>query len=163
MLFSKKLEKLCKKHQILLYGKIRVLDKDTHLPDSQNIEFAEFIQVDDKTRDMMGPFLILTADIKPHEPAMFKKKRFSSNLLNMDKDKLLKDGVKSVIDGSIHTNRQTYAEHLKKHNCTEVGNDYNNAKPKAEANYEFDDSGIEEATARAVQEVAERRNIKSLR
>ena len=40
-----------------------------------------------------------------------------------DKDKLLKDGVKSPADGKAYSNRGEWNEMLKRNNCVEYGND----------------------------------------
>lgn len=48
----------------------------------------------------------------------------------VDKDILLKEGVRSTVDNKIYGNRRVWNEHLKRHGCVEIGNDYNNKTPK---------------------------------
>lgn len=50
--------------------------------------------------------------------------------LIQDRDVLLKEGVFSHADGKTYTNRKQWDAHLKARNLIEVGNDYNNAKPR---------------------------------
>ena len=52
-------------------------------------------------------------------------------------DKLLHDGVKSPVDGKMYTSRKTWGDHLKAHNCREVGNDWNNKLPQRELRGDF--------------------------
>jgi hypothetical protein len=162
MYFLDEIREICTRRNILIGGKLRILDAERYVPNTQETKFVEVIE-DGLTRDRTGPFIFLSAELKPAEITSFGKSKYNTALLNVDKDKLLKDGVKSSIDGSIHTNRKTYGDHLKAHGCREVGNDYNNAQAKFVSNHEFDDKGLYEATARAVDEVFDRKKIKTLR
>lgn len=56
-----------------------------------------------------------------------------------DRDVLLKDGVISPLDGkTAFHNRRDWADHLKRNDCVEIGNDFNNAKPRTEIRGDFD-------------------------
>lgn len=56
--------------------------------------------------------------------------KISPNKISIvDKDVLLKDGVKSTVDGKKYSNRREWNEHLKRNHCVEIGNDYNNHTP----------------------------------
>lgn len=47
-----------------------------------------------------------------------------------NRDVCFGDPVKSVVDGTHHTSRQRYNEHLKANGCVEIGNDSGYGKPK---------------------------------
>lgn len=65
--------------------------------------------------------------------------KIPANLTLMDKDVLLKDGIKSPIDQqSYFTNRKDWNNHLKANGCIEYGNDLNNHKPPKEMRGDFD-------------------------
>lgn len=62
-----------------------------------------------------------------------------SKITVMDHDILLKDGVKSPLDQKTYfTNRQRWKDHLKANGCVEIGNDFNDAKPRTEVRGDFD-------------------------
>jgi hypothetical protein len=113
--FTEKLRKLCNKHNVLLSGKIRILDKERFI-DGQNIEFTETI-VDGITTDRTGPFIILTAQEKPHEGVG----EASKAPMIFDKDMLLKDGVMCPADGKRYTTRKEWNDTLKARGFIEVG------------------------------------------
>lgn len=48
----------------------------------------------------------------------------------VDRDVLLKDGVRSTVDNKMYSNRMKWNDHLKRHGCVEIGNDYNNKTPR---------------------------------
>lgn len=62
------------------------------------------------------------------------------NLTLMDRDVLLKDGILSPLDmKTAFHNRRDWADHLKRHDCVEVGNDLNNSTlKKREIKGDFD-------------------------
>lgn len=65
--------------------------------------------------------------------------RNSLKITLQDKDVLLRNGVISPLDGkTAFHNRREWAEHLKLNNCVEIGNDFNNAKPRTEIRGDFD-------------------------
>lgn len=53
-------------------------------------------------------------------------------------DGLLHDGIKSPIDGTMFTSKKKWNDHLRQHNCREVGNDWNNKTPNREVRGDFD-------------------------
>lgn len=62
----------------------------------------------------------------------------ASRIAIMDRDVLLKNGVTSPIDPKqSFTNRRDWAEHLKRNDCVEIGNDFNNAVPRKEIRGDF--------------------------
>lgn len=76
-----------------------------------------------------------------------------SKITLMDKDILLKDGVKSPVTGEAYLNRRDWNNHLKANGCVEFGNDLNNAKQRTEVRGDFN---CREELGRAVHEVAEK-------
>lgn len=71
------------------------------------------------------------------EDARIGKNSFKITL--QDKDILLKDGVVSPLDGkTAFHNRHDWADHLKRNDCVEIGNDFNNSKPRTEIRGDFD-------------------------
>lgn len=157
------LESVLRKHKVALEGKIRICAPD-RFKAATSLSFQETIEVNvgvHTCRDESGPFILLTAEEKPLARAAFTKLSYDSAMLNIDKDKLLREGIASPLDKSIHTNRKSYNDHLRAHGCREVGNDYNNAKPKEWEH--VSDASIKDSVAQAVHEVFDRHNIKTLR
>lgn len=114
--FTEKLSKLCAKHGVMLEGKLRILNPDRFVPNSQKIEFQEVIYWD-RSPDRMGPFIVLDAEFKPHESVMIKSKAAHV----FDRDMLLKDGVKCPVDGKTYTSRKKWNDTLKAHEMVEMG------------------------------------------
>lgn len=75
-------------------------------------------------------------------------------MIIIDKDKLLKDGVRSPADGSVYSNRREWNEHLKSKGLVEVGNDYNGQKPRELQG----DYNCRKALTEATREVLSKRN-----
>jgi len=71
------------------------------------------------------------------------------------RDKLLENGVISPLDGkTAFHNRHSWAEHLKKNGCVEIGNDFNNAtQKKREIKGDFD---CRDELGRATYQIAEK-------
>lgn len=121
MSFLPELEALLKKYDILLQGRLRILSPE-RFKDKQSIEHKETISYGMIT-DRTGPFLVFDAEEKEAVNGVSKT---PLRLTIMDKDKLLRDGVSSPCDGKTYHNRLTWNEMLKRNNCVEIGNDYNN-------------------------------------
>lgn len=60
----------------------------------------------------------------------------------------------SMIDGSLITSRSMHRDHLRQHNCIEVGNDSSVLNPRPQA--PSSPPGLKEAIIRAVNQVEER-------
>lgn len=73
----------------------------------------------------------------------------------VDGDKLLANGVLSPIDQkTVFHNRKDWAEHLKRHNCIEFGNDFNKSTEKMrEIKGDFD---CREQLTKATHQIAEK-------
>lgn len=78
-------------------------------------------------KDRCGPFIECEVSKKP---TFLPVKSNKINTAIVDKDVLLKDGVKSTVDGKMYGNRREWNDHLKRNGCVEIGNDYNNHTPK---------------------------------
>lgn len=83
----------------------------------------------------------------------------SSNALPviMDKDKLLANGVLSPITKEAFHNRADYKDHLKRHGCVEIGNDFNNSDGKRPLQGDFD---CRKELAQATHEVCDKYGIR---
>lgn len=63
----------------------------------------------------------------------------SGKVTIQDRDKLLANGILSPLDGkTAFHNRRDWADHLKRNNCVEYGNDMNNHKAPTEVRGDFD-------------------------
>lgn len=131
--FASELKKLLKKHNIWVSGTLRVRDLKEFDEKTANCEVLDFLNYGYAT-DSQGPFIRFGINEKK---STIEHVFSASKLVVMDTDKLLRDGVKSPIDGSIHGNRAGYKDHLKRHGCVEIGNDFNNAKPRSEVRGDF--------------------------
>jgi hypothetical protein len=139
VLFTKGLKKLMDKHGCYLLGNLDVISSESPHLDIQThkCEIVDFVWVNvgvHRCRDMSGPFIVSSAELKEVESG-FKSEKIKITV--MDKDVLLRDGVKSPITQEAFHNRAGWKEHLKAHGCVEVGNDYNNAKPREEVRGDF--------------------------
>lgn len=71
--------------------------------------------------------------------------------LIQDKDILLKQAVKSPVDGKAYSNRHDWNDHLKRHDCVEVGN---SKMPERKLQGDFN---CREALTKATRQVLEQR------
>lgn len=77
-----------------------------------------------------------------------------SSFTLIDREKVIGDGVKSILDGKAYTNRGSYEQHLKDRGCFVVGNDLNKAtEKKRELRGDFN---VRNELGRAVHEVLNR-------
>lgn len=124
--FLKEFSSLLKKHGVYLDGQLRLRDPS----DGWEIESAENFIVDEVSyhgcRDLSGPFLLCSIEREKIKSAPIKTSKL--NPVIYDNDALLKEGVKSQIDGKHYFNKHDWKNHLKDNGCVEIGNDFNNAK-----------------------------------
>ncbi len=146
--FVSGLEKLMKKHDCYLIGDFKITHSNIINTDTLVCTTAEYIHCGG-IKNNMGPFIVINAD------RIEKKSNFDSKKVNITvlmKDKLLENGVLSPIDGKAFHNRADWADHLKRHDCVEFGNDLNNAKQREEVRGDFDcRKELGEATHRVME------------
>lgn len=82
------------------------------------------------------PLILMYGEHENFIKAMRMSQAESNRALNpsrvaiVDRDVLLTEGVRSTVDNKIYGNRREWNDHLKKHGCVEIGNDYNSKTPK---------------------------------
>lgn len=85
-------------------------------------------QIDSKhhTGTIRGDFLVVDCE-KIEKPAeQFEGSRFQI----LDKEGLVRGGVRSPIDDKVYYDRKSYEEHAKRHDCVLVGNDFASKRAK---------------------------------
>lgn len=92
----------------------------------------------DLTKEQRSAAFSLSDRVADHNRKQAYSNKSKFNITISDRDVLLKNGVTSPIDPKqAFTNRREWAEHLKRNDCVEIGNDYNNAKPPTEIKGDF--------------------------
>jgi len=100
-----------------------------------------------------GEFLRVDCDKIEREAQAFKS---DVKLAIQDKETSFKNPVKSMVDGKQYTNRKSWDDHLKAHNCTEVGNDPAALRVNKEIRGDFN---ISKEYREAVQEVRQKNGL----
>lgn len=115
--FAHNLHDLCVKFGFYPIGHLRVRKDDKWDESTFRIQISEVMDYG-HAKDRCGPFIIMNI-----EPVLGETHEFSgaAKLTITDKDRLLKDGVKSQADGKTYTTRREYNDHLKRHDMVEVG------------------------------------------
>lgn len=115
--FLEGLNKLLKQHKLSLDGSLRVYSKNDYADflgtDVSSVEF-----IDSPTGKINLPHIVFTAKVKSKSLAPVKS---DYKLTVFNRDVLFQNPVKSPVDGKHYTNRKTYDDHLKAHNCFEIG------------------------------------------
>lgn len=134
--FINEVRSLCESHGLFLDGKLRVRQGKEWDGDTFSITHKDEIDYG-YAKDSTGPFICFSIN-KLTKLTDFEGKKV--NMQIVDKDKLLRDGVKSMADGKIYGNRHEYNEHLKRNGFIEVG-DQAPTKPNREVRGDFEVRG----------------------
>lgn len=110
------------KHQMALLGTIQlyqITPENEFITDSLKIEY----QKDNKCYGgtWRGDFLNIECDkVEPEPAAEFERKSFTV----LDREALVRDGVKSPLDDKVYYSRKAYDDHAKRHDSVLVGSDF---------------------------------------
>jgi hypothetical protein len=115
--FTDALGKLCQKHGVFPSGSLRLRSGEKLDEKTFKIEMVDVLDYG-HAKDSFGPFLTLNIQEVEAQPVVSTKR---SKVQIVDKDILLRNGVKSQADGNVYGNRREYNDHLKRHDMVEVG------------------------------------------
>lgn len=132
--FLSDLKKLLNKHNLWFSGTVKIREIGVWDAKTANVEICDVANYG-YARDTSGPMMNFNINQVAIESS------FSPKIVRtviMDKDKLLANGVVSPLTQESFHNRADYKDHLKRHGCVEIGNDFNNAKMRTEIHGDFD-------------------------
>lgn len=124
--FIDDLHRLCVKYDVFPVGNLRIRQGNEW--DKKSFEIKSVNELNyGYAKDKGGPFILMNVNqIEIIQKFNVKK----VNTVIQDKDVLLRDGVKSQVDGKMYTRRADYNDHLKRHDMVEVGDQAPTKAPK---------------------------------
>lgn len=128
--FCEDIKKICKKNGIVLVGTLRIEKAEDYIADTIKHEITDICFWGD-VPDRSGTKLICGAEKKPEPLVAFKPQRCRITVL--DKERVMYDGIRSPIDNSMHYNRASYEDHLKRNDCVVVEDSRESTQAKIDA------------------------------
>lgn len=119
--FVEKLKTLCLEYGVVFLGNHKLVTlEEAYRAETLEYALSDCISLGNGVHDRCGPFLqgkIEKVEVKT--PQVFE----GGNLQVLNWDRVMGDGIKSMVDGKHYTSRRKYNEHLKSRGFEEVGND----------------------------------------